>query len=199
MAMAHGTFRQGENVLPVSSAVNLDKIKIESARLRIRPIELSDAEDVFREFTPAVATYMTPSPAASIEDTKGFLKYAIEGRKKATDLQLVIECVESGQFFGLIGLHTRFGARTPEIGIWLKSTAQGKGFGREAVVALKEWSDRNLDYDHIVYPVSDLNTASRKIPESLGVIAGEEKVHVERAGREALEILTYAIPRSKAQ
>ena len=58
--------------------------------------------------------------------------------------------------------------KKPELGIWIKKSAHGNGYGKEAMVALKKWADKNLKYDYILYPVAQDNLASRKIPEFLG-------------------------------
>lgn len=57
---------------------------------------------------------------------------------------------------------------TPELGIWIKKSAQGNGFGREAIHVLKVWIDKNLEYEYLAYPVEQRNIPSRKIAESLG-------------------------------
>jgi hypothetical protein len=36
------------------------------------------------------------------------------------------------------------------------------------MIAIKNWADKNVDYEYIVYPVVDNNISSRKIPESMG-------------------------------
>jgi RimJ/RimL family protein N-acetyltransferase len=54
------------------------------------------------------------------------------------------------------------------MGVWLKLSAHGNGYGKEAMTGIKGWANSNIEYDHILYPVADINIASRKIPESLG-------------------------------
>ncbi len=168
----------------------LNKVEIKSARLTLRPIREADAQFVFREFTKEVARFMTPEPAHAIESTLAFIRGAVADREAGKDLQLVIE--RDQEPLGLIGLHTRFTARFPEIGLWLKTSAHRNGFGLEAVRALKAWVDASIEYQHITYPVAAENRSSRRIPESFGAVV-EERYLSERTWAEPLNIVVYYI------
>ena len=62
---------------------------------------------------------------------------------------------------------------SPEIGLWLKESAHGQGFGREVVAALVRWGHATLDKGSFIYPVATQNTTSRRIAENLhGEIIG---------------------------
>jgi RimJ/RimL family protein N-acetyltransferase len=62
---------------------------------------------------------------------------------------------------------------SPELGLWLKESAHGQGFGREVVAALVEWGHATLGKGSFIYPVAVQNTASRRIAENLhGEIIG---------------------------
>jgi len=56
---------------------------------------------------------------------------------------------------------------SPELGLWLKESAHGKGFGREVVAALVAWGHATLGKGSFIYPVAIQNTASRRIAERL--------------------------------
>ena len=65
---------------------------------------------------------------------------------------------------------------SPELGLWLKETAHGQGFGREVVAALVKWGHATLGKGSFIYPVAIQNTASRRIAEKLhGEIIGNRK------------------------
>lgn len=146
---------------------NLLNIKIQTDRLSLLPIEMKYVPDIFREFTSEITTYMSPTPPANISETEDFITSSAEGLKSGNNLQLVILDRETQEFLGCAGLHEVDGDH-PEMGVWLKKSAHGKGFGREAMTAIKKWADENLDYKYILYPVVAKNIPSRKIPESLG-------------------------------
>jgi RimJ/RimL family protein N-acetyltransferase len=141
--------------------------RIESERLLLLPIDMKYKEEIFEEFSSEITTYMYPAPAKDISETEEFIKDSLKGLGEGTNFQLVILAKDSQEFFGCVGLH-HVDRKTPELGVWLKKSAHGKGYGKEAVTAVKKWADENLDYEYLLYPVADKNIASRKIPESLG-------------------------------
>ena len=61
----------------------------------------------------------------------------------------------------------------PELGLWLKESAHGQGFGSEVVASLVEWGHATFGKEYFTYPVAIRNTASRRIAEKLrGEIVG---------------------------
>lgn len=152
-----------------SSAFHLDlnTVRIESARLLIRAVNPSDTSDIFREFTPAVTLFMLSRPFANRPDAEAFVYRSLQRLRDQTALTTVIFDKATGEFLGCIGLH-ELDTPTPEFGIWLKESAWGSGYGREAVSTLKQWADSQLNFDYLLYPADIRNLASRKIAESLG-------------------------------
>jgi RimJ/RimL family protein N-acetyltransferase len=62
---------------------------------------------------------------------------------------------------------------SPELGLWLKESAHGQGFGREVVASLIEWGHASFGKESFSYPVAVENTASRRIAENLhGKVVG---------------------------
>ena len=163
---------------------------------RILLVTISDRfeRDIFQEFTEEITTYMFPSPAENIEETRKFIVESRNGIEAGYNLQFVILSKVTGEFLGNCGLHGENRARTPEIGIWLKKNAHGKGYGREAVHTLVQWSKNNIDLEYFIYPVDIRNIPSRKIPESLdGQII--EQSQVKTPTGKILDYLVYKIPR----
>jgi len=113
------------------------------------------------------------------------------------NLQFAILSKSTGEFLGCCGLHGEGKVRTPELGIWIKKSAHGSGYGREAVHLLVNWSWNNIDLDYFTYPVDRKNVASSKIPESLG---GEvvEALKVETPTGKILDEVVYKINRVKS-
>src|SRR6185312_7967160 len=56
---------------------------------------------------------------------------------------------------------------SPEMGLWMKESAHGQGFGKEVVAAVAEWAHKILGKESFIYPVAVQNTASRRIAEGL--------------------------------
>ena len=172
---------------------DLLSLTIESSRTKLLIISNEFENDIFREFTEEVTTYMIPSPPESIEGTRDFIAASRRGIESGYNLQFVVVSKTTGEFLGNCGLHGENKVKTPELGIWLKKDAHGKGYGREAVRTLVDWSKKNINLDYFIYPVDRRNTPSRKIPESLG---GEviEEYQTKTPVSKILNIVVYKIP-----
>lgn len=168
-------------------------VAIESDRLLQVAIRHDFDGDIFREFTPAVATYMWPAPTGDMADTRAFVDSSIDGLRAGKELQLVILDKASGEFIGCSGLHA-LGRSDPELGIWTKLSSHGHGYGREAVAAIVAWARANVPFERLRYPVDKRNVASRRIPESLGGVVKREYRQLNQAGFE-LDEAEYWIAR----
>lgn len=167
--------------------MNLLEFSISSERLKLIPTSLVYAQDIFSEFTKELTVFMYPKPATKIEETISFIQVSQEKMKNNEALQVVILEKDTDEFLGHGGIHG-LKSDTPELGIWIKKSAHGKKYGREAVTALKKWIDTNLKYKFIKYPVDRRNIASRKIAESLGGMVGAEYKKISMTGNELHEV-----------
>ncbi len=147
--------------------MNTTKVIIETENLLLKSISLDYKEDIFREFTSEITLYMRPSPPKKIEETIQFIEESLEKNKKGIDFCAAVLCKKTGEYLGNTGVH-RINTKTPELGIWIKKSAHGNGYGKEAVKGMKDWAENNLKYDYLLYPVVYENYASRKIAEFLG-------------------------------
>ena len=173
--------------------IDLLNVDIQGERVRLVSLAMDYDTDIFREFTPEITRYMTPKSADKIEETHAFIQGSRASMKEGHNLQLAILLAETGEFLGCCGLHGREEMRKPELGIWLKKGAHGHGYGREAITTLVHWANENLDLDSFIYPVDKANTASRKIPESLGGKVVRE-VKVKALTGHILDEVIYEIP-----
>ncbi len=156
---------------------DLTAIRIHSQRLELRPITLNHLDDVYENFTATITRYMLPSPPTSKAEPKKFIEESVAAHKRGDELVCAIILKEKEEFLGCVGLHVRGDSLHPELGVWVKESAHGNGYGREAVTALKKWADAHLFYEYATYPVDKKNIPSRKIPESLGGVIFRETVH----------------------
>lgn len=151
-----------------TTKLNLNAVSIETEQLTLLPVTDDYAQDMFQEFTPEITRYMIPSSPKDISETKSFIAETTKLRGENADLVLVILAKDTKEFLGVCGLHPRQNPRQPEFGIWLKASAHGNGYGREAITGLYHWALKTIEADFFVYPVDKANIPSRKIPESLG-------------------------------
>ena len=166
-------------------------ITIETKNLCLKGITLDYKDIIFKEFTAEITACMFPRPAEKIEETIEFIKTSIQKNKNGIDIQIVILDKENKDFLGCGGL-LHIDSKTPELGIWIKKSAHGHSYGKEAMVALKEWADKNLDYEYILYPVVKENYPSKRIPEFMGGKAAREYDRVNMNG-EKEHLIEYRI------
>ncbi|MBI2436838.1 MAG: GNAT family N-acetyltransferase [Candidatus Magasanikbacteria bacterium] len=167
--------------------MNLLETKIETERLLLIPVSLEYKEDMFREFTSEITQFMFPKPAQKVEDAEIFIDGALEKMIAGKDLVCMVLKKNDREYLGNAGLH-HIDTTKPELGIWIKKSAHGNKYGREAMEALKKWADEHLDYEYISYPVDKKNIASRKIPESMGGVVGREYKLTGMGGQELDEV-----------
>ena len=166
-------------------------IYLKTKNLLLVPISLDYAEDIFREFTSEITAYMYPKPYKKIEDTKHSIQSSITKNNEGSNLQMVVLAPNGSSFLGCAAIHN-IDTDTPEFGIWIKRSAQGNSYGKEAIFALKTWADKNLHYKYLLYPVTTDNNASRRIPESLGGNISREYDDTNMSGN-LQHILEYRI------
>jgi RimJ/RimL family protein N-acetyltransferase len=175
--------------------MDLRNVHITTERLRIEPVSSTYSEDVFREFTTEITTYMYPKPHDSIEQQQERLQANLKELEKGTDLNVVVLDKNTGEFLGRCGIH-KVDTSVPELGLWIKKSAHGNGYGKEAITALKDWADAHVDADYYVYPVDKRNVGSRKIAESLGGVVKKEYKKTKMSG-DILDEVEYHIPVSR--
>ena len=168
--------------------IDLQNISINGDSINLISISDDYVKDIYREFTEEITTYMIPSPAKEISETYEFISRSNDGMKNQNELVLAITSSQ-GEFFGCVGLHGRGNCRTPELGVWLRKSAHGNGYGREAVTTLFNWACENLEIDYAIYPVDRSNIPSRKIPESLGGSVFKQAIVNTASGCELDEVI----------
>ena len=148
-------------------------IVIQSSRLQLSQFQMMDAQEIFRCITPAIARFMPWEPPSWSEYVT-----RCEKRVQAPEtnkFSFVIRRLDSRECLGMASLEDADSV-SPELGLWLKESAHGQGFGQEVVAALVEWGHATFGKESFFYPVAVQNTASRRIAEKLhGEIIGSRK------------------------
>jgi RimJ/RimL family protein N-acetyltransferase len=149
-------------------------IQIQSARLQLSTFEMADAEEVFACITPAVARFMSWEPPKSFSEYKARREARLQAADP-TEFTFVIRRRDTKECLGITALE-RADQQTPELGIWMKESAHGQGYGGEAIRAIAEWATKDLGKETFLYPVAVENTASKRIAEKLhGEVIGTRK------------------------
>ena len=145
-------------------------ISIRSPRLYLSRFQMADAKAVFACITPSISKFMPwepPSWSEYIERCERMVK-----NQEPNEFTFAIRRLDNKECLGLASLADS-DTVSPELGLWLKESAHGQGFGREVVAAVAEWAYKTLGKDSFIYPVAVQNIASRRIAERLhGKIIG---------------------------
>jgi len=157
-------------------------MSITTERLKLVPLSLKYAQVMFNEFTDEITIFMYPKAPKTIDDTIVQINSRIEKAKSRKGLTMVILRKGSDEFLGRAAIH-QMDTDTPAIGIWIKKSAHGNKYGREAVTALRDWAEANLEYRYLRYAVDKRNIPSRKIAESLDGVIGKEFTKKNLAGK----------------
>jgi RimJ/RimL family protein N-acetyltransferase len=167
--------------------MDLSNVVITTDRLKIVPVKEEFAQMIFQETIPEVTKYLSFDASGKIEDTIQFISSAQPKIAAGEDMPVAVFDKVTNEFIGCSGVHYT-NTTKPEIGIWIKVSAQGKGYGKEIVTALIEWIKKNIKYEYIVYPVAKANMRSRKLIESLGGKAAKEQLFVSKSGKQFEEV-----------
>jgi RimJ/RimL family protein N-acetyltransferase len=145
-------------------------IVILSSRLQLSQFQMMDAQEIFGCITPGVTKFMPWEPPSWSEYLTRCEK-RVQAREP-NKFSFVIRRLDGNECLGMASLEDADSV-SPELGLWLKESAHGQGFGREVVASLAEWGHAFLGKRTFIYPVAIQNIASRRIAESLhGEIIG---------------------------
>ena len=145
-------------------------IIILSPRLQLSQFQMMDAQEVFGCITPGITRFMPWDPPS-------WREYVMRCEKRVhspepNKFYFVIRRLDGGECLGMASLEDA-DSISPELGLWLKESAHGQGYGREVVASLVEWGHVSLGKGSFTYPVAVQNIASRRIAENLhGEIIG---------------------------
>jgi ribosomal-protein-alanine N-acetyltransferase len=113
--------------------VRLDfPVKIETERLNLQRLRYEDAEEIFYTYAskPEATHYVSWPTHKSVEDTRAFLRYAIESWNHGTDYSFSIRLKNSNQFIGSFGVIHENGRI--QFGYILSPVHWGNGYATES-------------------------------------------------------------------
>lgn len=149
---------------------DLSQCRLNTDRLLIAPFTAADADEVYQAITPTLTRFMNFEPEESPEAFANVWQAWLPLIREGEEVIFVARLRDGKGFVGMGGAHDLH-SQTPELGIWVKETQQGHGYGREMVHAMAVWASERYRPQHFVYPVAEQNTPSRRIAESLGGVA----------------------------
>lgn len=175
--------------------MDTSKLILETQRLYLKPVCNTYREEIFKEFTKEITTYMDVDSSEDIKEIDRFIQISIKEMKWWEGYQAIIVNKNNHEFVWGAGLH-HINSPTPSIGIRLKSSIQWNGYGKEVIQVLKNWLDNHIDYHYIIYMADKRNIPSRKLAEFLGGVMYQEK-DIKNANGKVLYLLEYRVYKTK--
>lgn len=174
----------------IRDIINKVGFKIETSRLLLVPISEEFAYDYFTEFDDEITKYQYPEPFKTLDSTKKFISNFTEFKEYGTNLVCSILDKEHN-FIGSIEIHMLY-TKTPEVGLWIRKSAQRNGYGYESLTGLINFCRKHMELNYFIYEADRRNPNSIQLVKSLGgVEAGFNQV--ESNGGDILELNVYHI------
>lgn len=155
-----------------SILTSLSNIKpFETERLYIHPIGLSDVDDFYHAVTESLDTLLpwmvwTKDPFSK-DYAHQLVQSAIDLQSKDLALQFCLR--HQDKMVGMISLNAiEWNEGLSDIGYWVRSTQQQKGYILESVKALLGLCFDNFNFQSLSIRCAQKNIKSQKIPEKLG-------------------------------
>lgn len=136
-------------------------------KVMLVPISEKYREDIFAASTPTLVRFMSWSAPIDISETDTFIKNAIKDSLTGKTHTFTVTDLVSGQFIGICSIHEDIPGKK-EVGIWIKESVQGNGYGKDTLQTLLLFAREKLQLDSLLYRVAPENIGSQKLCESIG-------------------------------
>lgn len=151
--------------VPIAAAPELA-----TPRLRLRPVQGSDAEGLFEIFSdPAVMRYWSTPPWTRTEQARELVEQEVRSLAEGRSVRLAILRSGDDALVGTVSLFALLEeSRRAEIGYALARSAWGRGYAQEAGHALIRYAFDTLGLNRLEADVDPRNEGSVKVLERLG-------------------------------
>ena len=167
-------------------------------RLTLRPVRMSDAEDMY-EYSrdPEVARHVWWDAHRSIHQTRGYIRFLLRQYRNASPGTFAIALRDSGKVIGTIGfMWVQTDNRSAEVGYSLSRAYWNRGIMSEALSAVVEFGFEKLGLNRIEAQHECDNPASGRVMAHAGMRhEGTLRQRIYNKGRFA-DVDLYAITRS---
>ena len=167
-------------------------------RLTLRPVRMSDAEDMY-EYSrdPEVARHVLWDAHTSIHQTRNYIRYLIRQYRNASPGTFAIALRDSGKVIGTIGfMWVHMDNRSAEVGYSLSRKYWNQGYMTEALQAIVDFGFTRLNLNRIEAQHECDNPASGHVMLHAGMKhEGTLRQRIYNKGR-FVDVDLYAIVRS---
>jgi len=142
-------------------------------RVLLRPYRRGDGRELFEAIDGSrahLSRYMTwPNELPAVEDCEARVRIMRAKWDLREDLPMTIRSKATGAILGGTGMH-RFDwkIRSFEIGYWVRTDAERKGYVQEACRLLSALAFRRLDATHVRIQCDAKNERSAAVPRAMG-------------------------------
>ncbi|MFD6926111.1 GNAT family N-acetyltransferase [Streptomyces sp. NPDC059944] len=145
---------------------------LHTPRLRLRPFEETDANDLFAlHSSPYVLRYWDSPPWSEHARAEKFLTDSRQMAQQGTGTRLAIDRLSDGAFIGWSSLNGwNPDHRSASLGYCFTEAAWGHGYATEAAHAVLQWAFHTLDLNRVQAEADTRNMASARVLEKLGFI-----------------------------
>src|SRR5579863_5034596 len=154
------------------SLVSLATPTLQTARLRLRPFEDADADDLFSLHSNTyVLRYWDSPPWHDRRRAERFIATCVQMADEGTGARLAVERASDRTFIGWCTLQ-RWNPdyRSASLGYCYDEAAWGHGYATEAARVLLQWGFDALDLNRVQAEVDTRNLASARVLEKLGFV-----------------------------
>lgn len=134
-----------------------------SAHLKYVTINNTHLEDLVANLTPEITKFLSFDVNGSRPLLQEYIRRSRIEITNGTALVLVILKKDTDEFMGSCGL-SDINEESVEIGLWLKISEQGKGYGSEVTQSLINIAQTEINTKSILYAVEKGNKASELLP-----------------------------------
>ncbi|WP_214828157.1 GNAT family N-acetyltransferase [Exiguobacterium sp. s26] len=172
---------------------------IETERLRLRQLDVTDAERLFTIFSdPNVLRYYGMEPHTSIVETQQMLAGMLEGIESGAVMRWGIVTKESSDLIGTIGFHNRaLRHRRAEVGYEIHPNYWRHGYATEALQAALTYAAQTGEMERVGAIVFTENVASQQMLEKTGFSREGTLRHYMRQGDRAHDVHVYGYTTNK--
>ncbi len=132
--------------------------KVETERLNIIPFTEEYLNDYYKESTDNITRFQFPDSFTSIEQAKKRYENLVLDMREGKTLATIITSKDN-EFIGKFDVYG-LQEKSPELGLWLKEAAHGKGYGTEVMKAMLQYLNSTKKYSSYIYEADERNTAS---------------------------------------
>jgi RimJ/RimL family protein N-acetyltransferase len=141
---------------------------LETARLTLRPIRLTDFDCFFAILSSDRAVFMD-GPFDREEAWSEFTQCVSGWMLRGVGYFAIVKR-DTGAVLGFVGLGMEFGDREHELGYFLTAEAENKGYATEAAEAVRDFGLGQQELLSLVSDIDPANTSAAAVAERLGAM-----------------------------